>query len=457
MGVCSSNNIKYDGEYKRLQQNSPIKKAAAKYTTLVVGDNSHGSLCLNHVFDVQKLTRFPLLDISVEIYSGEHYMILKPQHPGDYYVGVGMNNYGQLGISNNESPIICLTEIDYFRAHKINIQKLCVSINGFCTFWITDDKNVYGNGRNDRNQLGLTRMDLLETYSHMFQSARYADTTNVVQKIADMHRHSFSAVNRPTLIEFFTSIYNVIDIQSSHDYTIALCSNNYDVTKTIIHYLSKLKDIPMDITNMIVDYCCKMHGTVLSTQNAKWQTIPMLSNEDIVSISAGYYHYLFLASNGAIWSNGNNLYGQLGVSTDESNGTDTPQRIEYFSNNKIKITNIVCGANHNLAIDDNYNVYSWGNNFDGQCGDSTRSDVATPKLMRFFKDCDVVRIVCGAYHSYCKTSEQMHYLFGSNGCNECITNDNTRYVITPHCVNDMVGKRIKSISLGTNNTKIVAY
>ena len=42
-------------------------------------------------------------------------------------------------------------------------------------------------------------------------------------------------------------------------------------------------------------------------------------------------------------------------------------------------------GNHNLAIDDKGNVYSWGINDNGQCGDGTTDDIMEPKAIPFLR------------------------------------------------------------------------
>ena len=144
------------------------------------------------------------------------------------------------------------------------------------------------------------------------------------------------------------------------------------------------------------------------------------------------------------------------------------------------IKDIQCGNDHNLALDANGRVYSFGANHLGQCGDSSTKHVDTPKMIKYLKNYTVLQIDCGSNHSYCRVAkhcvmdgeQDKHYLFGSNKYNECITYDNAINngqrdkcfnnikVVTPHCINDIIeeksnGKIIKAVYLGHHNTKII--
>ena len=130
---------------------------------------------------------------------------------------------------------------------------------------------------------------------------------------------------------------------------------------------------------------------------------------------------------------------------------------------KVDIIHIRCGWNHNLLLDRQGRVYSFGKNRHGQCAQQG-SAVYGAKVIQWFEDRQerVEHIDCGMYHSYCRTTEGKHYLFGANGYNECCAFNRRTKVRRPFCVNDVIaeklkGSRVKSIVLGQQNTRIVMY
>ncbi|EUD69056.1 hypothetical protein C922_00748 [Plasmodium inui San Antonio 1] len=67
-----------------------------------------------------------------------------------------------------------------------------------------------------------------------------------------------------------------------------------------------------------------------------------------------------------------------------------------------KIANISCGSEHTLALSENGNVYSWGSNLFGQCGQKyERSIVRYPKVIKHFlkNKIRIKNISCASYHS----------------------------------------------------------
>ena len=136
--------------------------------------------------------------------------------------------------------------------------------------------------------------------------------------------------------------------------------------------------------------------------------------------------------------------------------------MQYFVDNGIKIKEIECGMSHNLALDTKGNVYGWGYNYWGQCGDGSRMNVLEPKKIDF-KGMKVKVIKCGSNHSYCKTNDGRNWLWGRNENNECLVlNDKRKRRKIPFCIDRVIekkcnGQRIKDVFLGYNNTKILTF
>ena len=126
---------------------------------------------------------------------------------------------------------------------------------------------------------------------------------------------------------------------------------------------------------------------------------------------------------------------------------------------KIVIKDIRCGEFHNVALDVNGKVYSWGDNERGQCGDGMNDVkiINPPKLIESFKQSVIDCIDCGQEHSYVKTMDDRHYLFGSNSHGQCITYNDERNVIAPLRVDEIIktkcnATKIIEIALGYSST-----
>ena len=135
-----------------------------------------------------------------------------------------------------------------------------------------------------------------------------------------------------------------------------------------------------------------------------------------------------------------------------------PTKLAYFVKEKIVIKDIKCGASHNIALDINGDIYSWGSNDRGQCGQGTVLPMINePKMIENIPKLVIDRLGCGYQHSYIRSTDKRHYLFGSNNFGECITYNNETEIITPFRVDQIIkskchATKIKEIQLGYFNT-----
>ncbi len=83
-------------------------------------------------------------------------------------------------------------------------------------------------------------------------------------------------------------------------------------------------------------------------------------------ISAGYSHSIAIDKDGYLWSWGSASSGKLG-NNNTSTTVKVPTKVPNMPSN-IKFTKISAGYDHNLAIDTNGNIWSWGANTKGQLG-----------------------------------------------------------------------------------------
>jgi alpha-tubulin suppressor-like RCC1 family protein len=93
------------------------------------------------------------------------------------------------------------------------------------------------------------------------------------------------------------------------------------------------------------------------------------ANEKLLTISAGLSHVLALTEDKKVYSWGRNNFGQLGIGN--TTNQNTPQLVAALANKKI--ISIAAGDNHSLAMDEDLNVYSWGQNNYGQLGNGNTS------------------------------------------------------------------------------------
>ncbi len=120
---------------------------------LFIGKNSNGEAGLGHKKSLKILTKLP--SWIEHIYSGNAYTIYSGNNNKILYAS-GSNYHGACGINNLKANVVKHTKIAYFNEHDINIHKICINPTGSCSFWVTNDNKIYGNGLNDKFQLGLS-------------------------------------------------------------------------------------------------------------------------------------------------------------------------------------------------------------------------------------------------------------------------------------------------------------
>jgi len=311
-----------------------------------IGYNGNGEFGSGNTDSVDKLTPFPNKSIT-KIFPSRMNTIYADNNFDNIWVA-GFNKYGQLGSNTNSASILNLTPLTYFTDNNIKIKNISVAITGDTTFFFTNSNKVYGTGSNTGNELGL-------------------------ENKPDGDNRALEDQFEPVLIE----LNDIIDIKSSPYFSIALCASDDETLSLIINHWSRLYTVPDDVTSLIITFSkfSKVFSTVYdghghgddfaAHSDYGWKEIEALNNKNIIKISVGYKHTLYLTSYGAVYSCGANHDGECGHDA-HIKDTNTPSMIEYFEENKIKIVDIKAGCYHNLVLDDEGKIYSFGYNAYGQ-------------------------------------------------------------------------------------------
>jgi len=95
---------------------------------------------------------------------------------------------------------------------------------------------------------------------------------------------------------------------------------------------------------------------------------------EFTELVGGFFHSAAIASNGTTYAWGDNGFGQLGDGTAEVRLApvlvQAPHEVEFVS--------VAADGSHSIAIGSNGATYSWGNNLSGQLGDGTNTARAVP-------------------------------------------------------------------------------
>lgn len=136
----------------------------------------------------------------------------------------------------------------------------------------------------------------------------------------------------------------------------------------------------------------------------------------VKDIAAGYFHSLFLLSDGTVFACGQNDTGQLGIGN--KNDQTTPQLVQFPKG--VVVVEMAAGFSHSLALTKDKEVYAWGSNTSGQLGIGNneqgrpKPDQDKPvKIPNFDK---VVAIAAGGVHSMAVkgATDKELYTWGAN-------------------------------------------
>jgi alpha-tubulin suppressor-like RCC1 family protein len=185
---------------------------------------------------------------------------------------------------------------------------------------------------------------------------------------------------------------------------------------------------------------------------AKQRTLRQLDinteGDEIEKICMGQFHSLFLSKQGKIYSWGDNTYGELGVSK-STKWLAVPTLIPFFED-KVCIDCDV-GGRHSLVLEKNGNLYSFGDNSEGQCGIEL-SRTYEPQLIEtkgmLGEDTIVaISIFAGDAHSALVTSEGDLFAWGDNS-EERLGVHTTSSIFRPTLVEDVMGRYLCAVGLG---------
>ncbi|MDE3066534.1 MAG: hypothetical protein KGJ60_03185 [Verrucomicrobiota bacterium] len=93
-----------------------------------------------------------------------------------------------------------------------------------------------------------------------------------------------------------------------------------------------------------------------------WEAVPLRAGTTVTNVAAGYYHSLFLKSDGSLWGTGGNFEGQLGDGT--FNNTNRLEQIVSSG-----VTAIAGGLYHTLFMKTDGSLWGMGLDNYGQLGD----------------------------------------------------------------------------------------
>ncbi|KAL6443146.1 hypothetical protein ACFW04_002830 [Cataglyphis niger] len=273
---------------------------------------------------------------------------------GELYVW-GSNRYGQLGLDHSIFPTI-------LQPRKISIGERirCVSMGLRHTAIVTESRELYTCGANNRGQLGLINPKTMEPYILL---------------------HTFTKVLELTKRE------NIENVVCGQYHTVVITKNQKNMYNIYVFGDNK-------------------HGQLgfypkTFSETRLWQPIcislPGMQIDTPIQIHAGWSHINIL-SDGVIFSWGRNDYGQLGHLSNSQNKISIEKKLQHIEHIP-RIIQLSVGSEHNVALTDDGALLCWGWNEHGNCGNGNTENVLKPEFLSVLFNSVGILIGAGTGHS----------------------------------------------------------
>ena len=166
-------------------------------------------------------------------------------------------------------------------------------------------------------------------------------------------------------------------------------------------------------------FALKSDGTVLSwgddtegelgngSTQSQTAPVPVLGPTDVVQLAAGSTDGYALQADGQVWSWGDNGDGQLGSGVSDMQDS-TPALIPGLTN----VRAITAKESNAFALLSDGTVRGWGYNFDGEVGDTTKTQRSTPVAV--YGLTGVTAIADASLSAYALTSDGTVHAWGYN-------------------------------------------
>ena len=109
-----------------------------------------------------------------------------------------------------------------------------------------------------------------------------------------------------------------------------------------------------------------------------------------------------------VWGKGKQ--GRLGLGAED----DVLIPTEIVSLSNLRVVQVSAGESHSGAITQNGKVYMWGNGSYGRLGTGFEQQESSPVIIEDLNNKEIVRISCGALHTFCLSKDGYLYAFGQN-------------------------------------------
>ena len=387
---------------------------------------------------------------------------------------IGKNAYGQLGNGNKENSLIEPVGVRQPDSENLIDNIKAIKAGEYYTIARTKDNKVYVWGSNTNNRLGQP-----SSVQDSSLPIEYSGVSNVMLVSAGYH-HTAIADQEGFVWNFGLGTSGQLGNHENNNSVTPVMAGLYQLVGKLgnikmlvgeqkevnaeIEYFNLLKNGGEEVeyksfnetiatvseTGIITGI--KQGKTTIEVRQKGRDNVILIQvevlDEDQVAIPAVETkgsHAIILKADGSVYSFGQNTYGQLGDKTVELK--DGTVRVEF--DKSTKITKIDAGVEHNIALDINGEVWTWGRNNYGQLGAGSSYSTVPVKVELPEK---IVKIAAGNYNSFAIGESGKAYAWGYNLNGELGIGSYNNASRPTEIVNI---KNITDISSGTNHSILV--
>ncbi|KAI8034196.1 hypothetical protein M5D96_013047 [Drosophila gunungcola] len=131
--------------------------------------------------------------------------------------------------------------------------------------------------------------------------------------------------------------------------------------------------------------------------------IESLAGLGVVKVECGSQFSVALTKSGAVYTWGKGDFHRLGHGSVDH--VRRPKKVAALQGKKI--ISIATGSLHCVACSDAGEVYTWGDNDEGQLGDGTVTAIQRPRLVSALQGKHIVKVTCGSAHTLALSTSQL--------------------------------------------------
>lgn len=326
----------------------------------------------------------------VQIVGGEQTLFVVSSDGKVHATGYGAS--GRLGIGSSDCVSIPTT---LESIQHVFIKKVSVNAGGKHCLALSADGDVYSWGEGEDGKLGHGNRQTCDK-PRIIESLRGKEVTDIAAGGA----HSAAISAQGELYTWGKGRYGRLGHGDSEDQTKPKIVEALRLTKVLDVACGSGDSQTLCITEGDIvwswgdgDYGKLGRG---GSEGCKVpEKVDKLRGLEVCKVECGSQFSVALTRTGAIYTWGKGDYQRLGHGTDDH--VRTPKRVVGLEGKKI--VTFACGSLHCIACTDTGDVYTWGDNDEGQLGDATTNAIPRPRLVATLDGKRINRVACGSAHS----------------------------------------------------------